>query len=305
MAKGLSKKTKRRHKRNLKQRRKRYTRKFTVRGGNPPDTTTAEVYHLSSCDECHYGDNLFILKFLYNISARMKERNKKACVYYNDSHVKNIKELEQYLDTDTVTLKTLKDAPQDRHKLWMGDSIDGVNYFAMEEYFNKFYIKMLNILGMSDMNIDTSLYQDEKYLLDVYKKLNETHGEKYKNVDILILNSNPKSSQLLAFNTTKMNEMCMLLRNKYKIVTTEPVDDAIISTIRDGLTMRDIGAISTSVKYIIAVHSGPFVPCYNLYTKNNVKKVILLVDGGWQFKEMNVECISNMDELVNIENHLK
>jgi hypothetical protein len=175
----------------------------------------------------------------------------------------------------------------------------------MEEYFNKFYIKMLNILGMSDMNIDTSLYQDEKYLLDVYKKLNETHGEKYKNVDILILNSNPKSSQLLAFNTTKMNEMCMLLRNNYKIVTTEPVDDAITSTIRDGLTMRDIGAISTSVKYIIAVHSGPFVPCYNLYTKNNVKKVILLVDGGWQFKEMNVECISNMDELVNIENHLK
>jgi hypothetical protein len=305
MAKGLSKKTKRRHKRNLKQRRKRYTRKFTVRGGNPSDTSTGEVYHLSSCDKCHYGDNLFILKFLYNISEKMKERNKKAILYYNDGHVGNVKELEQYLDTNTVTLKPLKEAPPDRHKLWMGDPIDGIDHLNMEEYFKKFYTKMLNIMGMSDMNIDTSLYQDEKYLLDIYKRINETHGEKYKNVDILILNSEPKSNQLMGFNNDKMNKMCMFFRDKYKIVTSVPVDDTITSTMRDGLTMRDIGAISTSVKYIIAVNSGPFVPCYNLYTKNNVKKVILLVDGQWPFKEMNVVCMSNIDDPVNLENHLK
>jgi hypothetical protein len=160
-------------------------------------------------------------------------------------------------------------------------------------------------LNMSHMNIDISIYQDEKYLLDIYKKITETHGEKYKNIDILILNSEPKSNQLKGYNNDKMNKMCMFFRDKYKIVTSVPIDDTITSTMRDGLTMRDIGAISTSVKYIIAVNSGPFVPCYNLYTKNNVKKVILLVDGKWPFKEMNVVCMDNIDDPVNVENHMK
>ena len=58
-------------------------------------------------------------------------------------------------------------------------------------------------------------------------------------------------------------------------------------TMRDGLTMQDIGTISTHAKYIIAVHSGPIVPCYNSITKKNVKKWFVFCTNSYH-KELDI-----------------
>jgi hypothetical protein len=278
----------------LQKKRSKYrrTRKRVVRGGNIP-------INIASCDKCHYGDNLFILKFIFNNSSTLKQRGAKVNLYYNTEHCKNRIELEQYVDKEVVTLHPIGQKPLNTNILWMGEPIDGVKFENLEEYFKKYYAKLASILGLDLNATDISLYQKEDYLLDIYNNM----SDKYKDLDILIINAEPKSDQFV-YNIQKMNDMCMRLKDKYKIATTAAVDDSIHSTMRDNLTMRDIGAISTKAKYIIAVHSGPFVPCYNLHTKNNVKKVMLLLKDDYIFKEMNVTLIKDIKELTDIEKHL-
>jgi hypothetical protein len=255
--------------------------------------------NIIACDGCHYGDNIFILKFIFNNAAILKQKRVKVNLYYNTEYCKNVKELEQYLDKDVVTLVANVNKPPNTHILWMGQAIDGVTFHTLEEYFKKYYAKLASILGLDLNATDISLYQKEDYLLDIYNNM----SDKYKDLDILIINAEPKSDQFV-YNIQNMNDMCMRLKDKYKIATTAAVDDSIHSTMRDNLTMRDIGAISTKAKYIIAVHSGPFVPCYNLHTKNNVKKVLLLLKDNYIFKEMNVVLIKSMSELIDIEKNL-
>jgi hypothetical protein len=48
------------------------------------------------------------------------------------------------------------------------------------------------------------------------------------------------------------------------------VDD-IACTLNEGLTLKDIAAISGHVKYIIAVNTGPLVGCFNKMAFENVK----------------------------------
>jgi hypothetical protein len=72
----------------------------------------------------------------------------------------------------------------------------------------------------------------------------------------------------------------------------------------DKLMLQDIGAISTHAKYIIAVHSGPIVPCYNELAKNNVKKWIVLVNQDYRMKDVNAVVLKTINELIDVEKHL-
>ena len=65
--------------------------------------------------------------------------------------------------------------------------------------------------------------------------------------------------------------MIQKLSTKYKVVTTNKVEN-ILCTMDDNLTIKDIAAISTSVKYIIAINTGPLVGCLNTYALKNVTK---------------------------------
>jgi hypothetical protein len=68
--------------------------------------------------------------------------------------------------------------------------------------------------------------------------------------------------------------------------------------------LQDIGAICSHAKYVIAVHSGPIVPCYNEAAKNNVKKWIILVKRDYRFKDVNAVILKSADELMDVEKYL-
>lgn len=132
----------------------------------------------------------------------------------------------------------------------------------LEKYFSKILSKKLGFPSMRLLvNKDTSL-------LKRYDDL----PEKYKNIDILIINSEPQSNQYdLESNRKEFNAMIKTLAKDYKVVTTEKVDNILCS--RDNkLTLKDIGAISTHADYIIAINTGPFVACLNKYAFKHVKK---------------------------------
>lgn len=244
----------------------------------------------------HYGDNIANLKFFYNIAHKLKENNIMIYYYYDNNQNKNRIEFERYVDNDTLTLRLVQERPLDSVELWMGMDIDGVGHGDFDVYFPKFYMRILTVLNMQDQGIDVSLYQKEDYLLDIYQRLDT----KYKELDILVLNSEPHSGQFSAYNTDTMNAMCRKLASKYKIATSSPADDSIPCTMSDGLAIQDIGAISTHAKYVIAVFSGPLTACFNKYSKEHVKKWIFLLNNPIKLIEINNTLMDNVDNVYSM-----
>jgi hypothetical protein len=65
-----------------------------------------------------------------------------------------------------------------------------------------------------------------------------------------------------------------------------PSSSEIPSTNKDKLALQDIGAISTHAKYIFAIHSGALSGCFNLHTKQRVKKWIIMDRAYYNFGDI-------------------
>ena len=247
----------------------------------------------------HYGDNILNLKFINNISEYLDKYNIIIHYYYNDTYVKNRGELERYINTPRIKINSIYNIPENSIHLWMGDKINNTDLFTFDTYYNLFYKHILSILHITD-NICTSLYQKEEYLINLYKIINNKCNNKYKNIDILILNSTPQSRQP-APDINEFNKLCINLNKQYNICITDYIEnDRTIKCTRDDyLKIQDIGAISTSCKYIIAIHSGPITACYNSYTKKNVIKWWIFGNVGIQHNEIDNDLNPSFESITN------
>ena len=285
-----------------KRKAKRRTRKSAaaLKGGNNPI-----VFY----NKYHYGDHILNLKFLFNISNKIKEKGIKIKYIYDPEYLKNVDELERYVNPETLELETFKGQnPQSGTELWMGNAIEGRqnkcnnNNCIFDNYYREFYTMILSKLGIDPAGIDVSLYQDEPYLQDIYNKLDP----KFKDLDILIINATPHSGQF-NYDKKKMDAMCSHLAKKFKIAVTTPLDEdkSVVCTMTENLKLQDIGAISTHTKYIVGVHSGPLMACYTAATKANVKKWIIFNDWGVNHSEINNVILTHNYDHGIVEQHIK
>jgi len=205
-----------------------------------------------------------------------------------------------------MKLDSMDHKPPDAIQLWMGESVpdptqpDGKRAYvpAIDTYFKIFYQEILKKMNLDQKGIDTSLFQKEDYLNDIYNKLDP----KFKDLDVLIINGQPQSGQF-AYDAGKMDAMCTRLASKYKVATTSPVNDSIVCTMKDGLKLQDIGAISTHAKYIVGILTGPFTPCFNKQAKEYVQKWYILYNGDISFDEIpgKTKMIKTSDNLGEID----
>ena len=134
------------------------------------DLSGRKIHHFYN--KYHYGDNIFNLKFLFNISNILKEKNIVVYYYYNSSYIKNTDELKRYIDSDAVKLLDLKYKPYSAIEFWMGDTENmNIHPREMDSHMNNLYKNMLNELKLENLGIDISIYQKEDYLQDI--KLNK------------------------------------------------------------------------------------------------------------------------------------
>jgi hypothetical protein len=261
---------------------------------------TPKVFHFFN--KHHYGDNILNLKFFYNIAEILKQNNIIIKYYYSPEYITRREELDRYIHANnTVSLHPLHEKPGHAHELWMGNpiQIENVHHTIMDKYFNLYYINIMKILGLEHVKINTSLYQDEPYLQEIYNKLDP----KFQNVDILIINAEPKSNQLI-YNKDKFNKMCIRLSKNYKVVTTNCVIPEIVCTMDAKLMLQDIGAISTHAKYIIGTHSGPVTACFNSTTHANVKKWILFADNNTTHESDKIVVVKSKYDTDTIEKNI-
>jgi hypothetical protein len=218
------------------------------------------------------GDNLLNLKYLLFLSKHLKEMNYTIYYYYDKKYTFGDEQIMPYVDPDVIQLRPINEVPTHSIGLWMAHTLNGItNNDNFELYYHHFYSNMLYYLNLDRTAFSTSLWIDEPFLQNTY----ETLDSKYKDIDILILNNTSYSG--LYKDNTQFIGLAKHLHQRFNIVTVQPVDSDITSTV--GLSVRDIGAISTHSKYIIAVFSGPMVACFNKQAKESVKKWFFVTAG--------------------------
>lgn len=248
----------------------------------------------------HYGDNILNLKFFYVNTKLLKEKRIQIHYYYDSVYIKDIKELERYVDPAVVHLHPLSEKPESAIELWMDKIINNITSSNMDKYYNEFYKQILSYLGLADLQIDTSLYQKEDYLLDIYEKLDP----KFKDIDVFLFNNEPTSGQF-DFDKTTFDALAKrLLSKKLKVVVLKPVGD-IPSTNTDGLLLQDVGAISTHAKYILGTNTGALTPCFNSYTKKFVKKWIIFCKYGTKFDYIETIILTNPEDVNTADRYIR
>lgn len=239
---------------------------------NKENFSDKKIFHFHM--DYHYGDSILNLKFFYSINPYLKKHNIMINYYYNSSYIRKPEELERYVHKETLQLIDSYHKPNDSYHLWMGDSKNGLEYniAPFDLYFDSYYKDILRVLNLTE-SIPTSLYVKEDYLEGIYQQLPAV----YHNIDVLVLNNIPVTFKCSSCKDV-FNSVCVSLSKKFKnVVSLEKIEGADILTTREhGLMLQDIGAISTHSTYILAINSGPLIPCLNLASKNYVKHWVIM-----------------------------
>jgi len=220
----------------------------------------------------HLGDCMFCIIFFNNIIYYIEKNN----IIINFScHLQYRKQLNEFIMSPNIVLSDFDNI--DRLNLWIGNNKLPFNIFnqtpnmSLNQFLLEFYNNIIlnnQVLFGNLPILETKIFQyTDPDLITRYNKLNE----KYKDIDILIVNSDCMSGQC-SNDRTYWNDIINMYNKKYKIVTTNKIEN-INCTLDDDLTLKDIGAISTHTKIIIAVNTGVITSFYNSYTLNNVLQV--------------------------------
>ena len=225
-------------------------------------------------NEYHLGDNVFNLIFFNNIRNYIKKHNLQIYYYCQPQYME---QLIEFITISNIVLFPINNKPNNSLQLWIENTqiehtfshirnISVENRVCYNVFYKNFFNKVLEKLKIHFTFKD--FYYKDSDLLKRYDKLQE----KYKNIDVLVLNSQPFSEQY-NYNKDEWDKYIIELNKKYNVVTTTKVNNEIKCTTDDNLTIKTIAAISTKVPVIIAVNSGVVPGLLNYYTLINVQQV--------------------------------
>lgn len=237
-----------------------------------------KLYNPGHFGDSHLGDNVFMMIFFYNIKEYIEEHNIIILYYCSHIHMRQIMEFQcsnnihildldiQHLDNTIATNVSLANVELKLNWHSYFKQYKTSEYIVYEHFYGLFYNNLLEIMGIPQQSriIDLN-YQDED-LLTRFENLPLA----YKNIDILIINSQPLSQQF-NLNHDIWNPYITLLHQRYNVVTTKKVE-GVKCTMDDDMTIKTIAAISTRSKVVIAINTGVLPGFFNTYSFDYVKK---------------------------------
>jgi hypothetical protein len=248
---------------------------------------------LSFYNTYHLGDNIFFGHYITNIADALRTSGKHINYYIEPG---NIEAVRDFFPSDIVSLHPIHERPPSAYNEWVGPSRDRPDVTSNKVDLVKFLTDHFNNVVASDCNLPRieTILRSEKRLLDVY----EAFDPACKQIDILILNSVPRSGQYANFNAEEWAKMSKYLASKYNVITSEHVPG--VKCTRDyNLSLYDIGALSAHVKYIVAVHSGPFATCLTKITFENVKHIYSFEDVT-NYDNPKITNAKNVQEIMDV-----
>jgi hypothetical protein len=248
-----------------------------------------KVYHLHN--SYHLGDNVFNFILFYMIKDYLEKNNVKIYYYAKTEYLNQLKD---FVSSKNIILSSLELKPKSSIETWVNEEYFNCKHGdqKMPMNFNKYYITFFN-------NVLKKLYINIKILKFYYSDIDlirryDNLSEKYKQVDILVLNSIPLSGQY-DYKKDEWDNYILNLDKKFKILTTTKVHNLICTT-DDSLNVKDIAAISTNVKVIIAINSGVVPGLLNKYTLQNIKKAFIF-DTRCYYSYPNFENRNNINDI--------
>lgn len=236
----------------------------------------------------HLGDGVFMMNYLFQIRDFLVENDIKI-VYHCKGMYKT--QLAEFAPPSAVRIEALETAPPPAGAIdtWMRHSFATCPKYPFNEFLRLHSNRLAGILGFP--KISSFFYKDED-LLTRYNQMPDVA----KNVDVLLINATPQSFQ---YNYVKSHWDQLaydLVAAGYKIITTSIVSPGIECTLKYKYSVKDIAAISTHAKYIVAVNSGPVAGCLNAYTIASVKKWFVF-DKDVFYKYPTMQMCSRLDEV--------
>lgn len=231
----------------------------------------------------HLGDHIIDCVIFYNIKDYI-ETNDIHIFYSVKPEYRN--EIREFICSDNIHLNEYY--IERDHQTWVGNPRIKSNVHSYSQNNDKdtnmfinnklcwdkvaiYYFKdFLNILSIP-LEIERFSYKDTE-LINIYNNFLPTY---YKDVDIVINNCFPMSGQI-DYDVNLWDEYITNLAKttQFKIVTTKKVN-GVMCTLDNNFNVKQIAAISTHSKIIIAINSGPIIGMLNDYTLNNVKKIFV------------------------------
>ena len=237
-------------------------------------------------NEFHLGDSVFNIILISNIIKKYLIDNNIKIYYYCQGIY--IDQLKEFNNCKNVIILPINEKPKNSLQLWINNktinfTMDkvytevikrGMKRLFYDIYYCKFFNKFFDLFNLRLKLV--KFYYKDRDLIIRYKNIMNNFDEKYKNIDILVINSQPFSEQY-KYNKLEWDKYIIELNKKYKIITTTKVD-GIHCTMDDNFTIKDIASLSINVKVIIAVNSGVVPGLLNKYTLNNVKQFYIFDD---------------------------
>lgn len=227
----------------------------------------------------HLGDQIINFIFFRKIKDHIESNNIIIHYYCEKQYHKNL--LEFNCSNNIIILEY-----QDKgYVLWQVSNTPNLHF--IEDKLCGMFNNFLNAHNIP-ISVDSFEYQDD----DLFKRL-EMMDVKYRNIDILIINSHPRSGQY-NYNKDAWDNFIIRLNSKYKIATSLYVNDDILSL--DDISVKNIAAIALNVKNIIAINTGPSIPLYNTDILNNIENLYLF-GHSYNFKTRKVQTMMDIEEL--------
>jgi FkbM family methyltransferase len=232
--------------------------------------------------ECshHMGDNFINFMFFTKIKDFIEDNNIIINYYCWEQYHNNLKD---FNPSSNINIHSLSEPYQKTYyELWQGGRTKTLTPVDSSKNIEDQLVYMFNLF-LTDFNFNISV--DSWYYENLnIKKWFDDLPIKYKDIEVLIVNSSPRSGQY-NYNKDKWDKEIIELSKKYKIATTEFVSDDIINL--SDFNLKDITAISINVDYIIGINTGPLLPLFNTYTLERVKNIYIF---GGSFKHPKTIC---------------
>lgn len=229
----------------------------------------------------HLGDQIYNFILFQKISQSLVSNNIEIHYYCPPQYIKQVAE---FISPNVIIYKfphgISYDGDEFGFRMHIGNDKLPLNLFnyknnLYDEFYIEFYKQFLRMMNLpiSPETITSFDYQDAN-LLERYNSLDP----KFKNIDVLVINSTPQSNQYRAYDKGTWDYCIHILANMgLNVVTTEKVS-GVKCTMDNMYTLKTIAAISTGAKVIIAINTGPLSGCFNTYTLSNVKKIYVFDD---------------------------
>jgi hypothetical protein len=227
----------------------------------------------------HLGDNIINFIFFYQIAKFIEENNIIIHYYCLPQYHKNLLE---FKCSENIQIFGYENKG---HVLWQGN-VPHLR-FIEDKLCNMFNI-FLNKYRIP-ISVQSFEYKDP----DLFTRF-EVLEDKYKNIDILIINSSPLSGQYI-YNKPEWDNFIIQLSKKYVVATSKKIDDDKIISLED-FSVKNIASIAVKTKIIIAINTGPFLPFFNTDILDNVN-VIYTFGGGGQFKTRKIVEKTRINDL--------